>query len=381
MSVALLGEDYPGLRIHAEVAAGDLVRPGQVLFRDARRPGICFVAPIAGRVAALTLGPRRVFSSLVIDPDGQAPPDPAASPDTAGDARALLLASGLWPAFVTRPFGGPPDPDAHPDAIIVSAVPSSVCAPDPADVLHGRQAEFETGLEALTALTEPSDALVHLCLVTGSPIPVPGHARIRVHHRRAWGGWVTAGGQAARVHPMRPGGQVWTIGYQDVIAIGHLLGGGGVDPLRVVGLGTGQGATRRVTVPLGADLRALLAGGAAAPGGAHPRSGSQTHGRRATYLGRHHDEVGFAPPLMAQGGAGRQAIIPVSGLNRALPVDLPTVPLMRALSMGDAVACERLGCLDLLEEDVAPLTAMCTSGTDYGRRLRAVLDQIRKDAA
>ncbi|MEQ8365462.1 MAG: hypothetical protein RIB61_02045, partial [Roseicyclus sp.] len=52
MSVALLGEDYPGLRIHAEVAEGDLVRPGQVLFRDARRPGICFVAPIAGRVAA-----------------------------------------------------------------------------------------------------------------------------------------------------------------------------------------------------------------------------------------------------------------------------------------------------------------------------------------
>jgi Na+-transporting NADH:ubiquinone oxidoreductase subunit A len=53
---------------------------------------------------------------------------------------------------------------------------------------------------------------------------------------------------------------------------------------------------------------------------------------------------------------------------------------MRAILLGDAEACRRLGCLGLLEEDVAHLGGLCSSGTDYAHAYRAILEQLRKDA-
>ena len=69
-------------------------------------------------------------------------------------------------------------------------------------------------------------------------------------------------------------------------------------------------------------------------------------------------------------------IMPVERLENVLPIRTHAVPLMRALSIGDAETAERLGCLALVEEDVAPLNALCTSGARYGHLLRRVLDQL-----
>jgi Na+-transporting NADH:ubiquinone oxidoreductase subunit A len=49
---------------------------------------------------------------------------------------------------------------------------------------------------------------------------------------------------------------------------------------------------------------------------------------------------------------------------------------MRALSVGDWEAAAKLGCLDLLEEDVALLSYLCTSGNDYSALLRQALDDF-----
>ncbi len=68
--------------------------------------------------------------------------------------------------------------------------------------------------------------------------------------------------------------------------------------------------------------------------------------------------------------------MPRDSLDRALPSAAPAVPLMRALQLRDSQTAERLGCLDLLEDDMAVLTRSCTSGADYGRLLRRVLDDL-----
>ena len=68
MPAALVGADYPGLRIRAEVTEGDVVEAGQVLFRDRRRSDIAFVAPIRGRVSEIRYGPRRMMSEVAIEP-------------------------------------------------------------------------------------------------------------------------------------------------------------------------------------------------------------------------------------------------------------------------------------------------------------------------
>ena len=65
---------------------------------------------------------RRTLSAYVIE--GQVPQTPR-TVQPGGDIRDSLLSSGLWPAFVARPFGGPPNPDARPDAIVVTALPLS----------------------------------------------------------------------------------------------------------------------------------------------------------------------------------------------------------------------------------------------------------------
>jgi Na+-transporting NADH:ubiquinone oxidoreductase subunit A len=74
--------------------------------------------------------------------------------------------------------------------------------------------------------------------------------------------------------------------------------------------------------------------------------------------------------------AGSGAIIPVAAYDGVMPLNLLAVPLLRALATGDAETAERLGCLELAEDDMALLTHICPSGHDYGALLRRTLDEI-----
>ncbi|MEO1171500.1 MAG: NADH:ubiquinone reductase (Na(+)-transporting) subunit A, partial [Myxococcota bacterium] len=112
--VALLGHDYIGLRPRMLVGVGDAVRLGQPVFEDRTLDGVVFTAPAAGTVAAVHRGAKRAFQALVIDLGGDDATEFSAYSDTAGNAREsvtqLLLESGLWTAFRTRPFSRTPMP-------------------------------------------------------------------------------------------------------------------------------------------------------------------------------------------------------------------------------------------------------------------------------
>ncbi len=372
IAAALLGADYPNLRIRPEVQEGDSVAPGQILFRNAKHPEIAFAAPIYGRVTSIRLAARRMLSAVTLAPGdaGAAAPDDRIGPDQS--IRDYLLARGMWPVFVSRPFGGPPHPDAKAAAIVVSAVPSSRVAPDPSDVLRGRGEAFGRGLDAISELTDGS---VYLCLKDKSGIDAPALPRLQVH-RRSGHQWSSPAAQVARVAPASPGREIWTIGYQDVVAIGHLLETGRYDPVRRVALWSDT--TRpapTLNVPLGADLGQLLG----QPGPERETwSGAAPSGRVSAFLGRHHLDASLVARIRPA-PKKPEPIIPLAGLGRALPIRLPAIPLMRSLALGDAETSARLGCLHLLEDDITPLTAICTSGTDYARRLRDVLERLRSD--
>lgn len=377
--VALLGEDYPGLRIKLAVEKGNDVAIGHPLFFDAKRPAIAFVSPIQGRVSEIRFGPRRMFTAMMLDPIEHGPAPPTDPLPEGGDLRAYLLARGMWPAFVARPFGGPPDADAQPDAIVVSALSSSPMGFAPREVLMGREAEFASGLNALHSLTEGT---IHLCVEHGTVLSNPDLTRIRVHSHRATTSWRRASSQTAKVCPTGANGQVWTIGIQDVLAIGRLLDTGSYDPIRSITVRQSSARmAKTMHVSQGAKIGPLLAGAVANEPNDQLVSGTKLHGRRAVFLGRHHDTVGTTRVKPRVAPSVPQPLIPFAALNRVLPAHVQAVPLMRALSIGDAQACVKLGCLELLEEDVAPLSALCTSGTDYGRCLRDVLDELHKDAA
>jgi Na+-transporting NADH:ubiquinone oxidoreductase subunit A len=71
-------------------------------------------------------------------------------------------------------------------------------------------------------------------------------------------------------------------------------------------------------------------------------------------------------------------VIPSEALEQALGLDIPVVPLLRALSVGDVETAQRLGCLELLEEDLALPAYATGTGQDFPSLLRATLDSLEQ---
>lgn len=385
--VAILGADFPGLKIREQVEEGDLVEAGEVLFRDRKTPEIAFVAPTRGRVHSIRYAAKRMFSSLVLtcleptlsNEEGASVVAPVPKVANREALVSALADNGFWPSFVTRPFGGMPDPQSSPDAIFVTATPSSKSAPDPRTVVDGKLDAFSRALDALALMT---DGPVFLCQDTGNDLLRVDRTKVSIEKFPAKPGWGLAGTHVHRLHPVGTGQTVWTVGYQDVLAIGQFLLTGHRNFTRLVAVhGPAVSKPQMVRVTQGAKLTDIASSdGAEAPRPLRAFSGGLERGREAAFLGHYHDEVMFLQTPARSRPRHPQPIIPYAGIERALTMNLLAVPLMRALSVGDIETAQRLGCLELLEEDVAALTACCTSGMDYGQALRGALDALKEAA-
>lgn len=407
--VALLGPDYPGLRPSMAVAEGDQVCLGQPLFYDRRDERIRYTAPGAGRVTAIHRGDKRVLLAVEIELEGDEEERFATFAeeelDRLGRVQVIdnLLASGLWTALRTRPFGKAPLPDQVPDALFVTAIDTQPLAADPRLIIAERQDDFRNGLRVLRHLT---DGPLYLCLGPGPDPVVP-----RGIERVQFSGPHPAGLPGTHIHrlvPITPGRAVWHLGYQDLLAIGRLFTSGRLDPTRVIALaGPGMSRPRLVRTRLGASCADLLQGEDVA---ADQRvvAGSVLHGRAAegplAFLGRFHLQVcalprtggspprlSFLNPLRAWLPHGKtyrldgerhgtaQALFPNGRYERVMPFDLMLPYLLRALASGDAEEARALGCLELEEEDLALCSFVCPGKNDFGPMLRAVLDEIEKE--
>jgi Na+-transporting NADH:ubiquinone oxidoreductase subunit A len=425
--VALVGADWNGLKPTMLVQVGDRVLRGTPLFEDKRMPGIVHVAPAAGIVAAIHRGDMRAFQSIVIDVD------PADGADTqvafasytgrapkeleAGEVRALLVESGTWTAFRTRPFSKVPSPAAAPNAIFVTAIDTHPHAPAVDVALADRIADFHAGLLAIAKLCPGT---TYICKAAGSSVTVPAAERIVVEE---FTGPHPAGTPGLHIHlldPVHLGKSVWHIGYQDVAAIGRLVTTGKLDVERVVSLaGPGAVRPRLLRARLGASLDALTRG-ECKPGEQRVISGSVLDGRTAAgdihgYLGRHHLQISvlteghrrelfgwIAPardkfsvwgvvlghwakqrrlPLTTTTNGGKRAMVPIGAYERVMPFDLMPTFLLRALITGNVEWAEEMGCVELDEEDLALCTFVCPGKFEYGPLLRAVLTRIEKEEA
>ena len=71
--VALIGDDYVGMRPTMEVQVGDAVKLGQLLFTDKKTPGVRYTSPGAGVIEAIHRGARRDRARAVRGRDRQPP--------------------------------------------------------------------------------------------------------------------------------------------------------------------------------------------------------------------------------------------------------------------------------------------------------------------
>ncbi|MEX0791934.1 MAG: NADH:ubiquinone reductase (Na(+)-transporting) subunit A, partial [Pirellulaceae bacterium] len=164
--VALIGDDYIGMKPTMLVTEGDQVKLGQPLFEDKRNPGVIYTSPGAGTVAEVNRGAKRKFESIVIDLEGEEEetfpsfPDERLSSVERSKIQEVLVQSGLWTALRTRPYGKVPAVGSVPRSIFVTALDTNPLAADPTPLIKQQEMEFVAGLEALSTLTEGK---VYLC--------------------------------------------------------------------------------------------------------------------------------------------------------------------------------------------------------------------------
>lgn len=418
--VAIVGDDYVGMRPAMLVQEGDRVIKGQTLFEDKKNPGVMFTAPASGTVVAIHRGERRVLQSVVIQIEGDekrefARFDAADLATLSHDAvQTQLLESGLWTALRTRPYSKTPVPGTVPAAIFVTAIDTNPLSADPQPLILAERKAFDAGLTVLTRLTPGK---VHVCQASGGKLG--GHPQGQVAFNE-FAGPHPAGLVGTHIHFLEPVSltkQVWHLNYQDVIAIGKLFTTGELCAERIIAIGGPQATQPRlVRTLLGADLTALLAG-ETKEGENRIISGSVLSGRHATgpmaWLGRFHLQVsvvlegrekelfGWVLPgaekysvtrttlghflrrklfnFSTSTNGGERAMVPIGNYERVMPLDiLPTV-LLRDLLAGDTDGAQALGCLELDEEDLALCTYVCPGKYEYGPVLREVLTRIEQE--
>ncbi|GAB3110710.1 Na(+)-translocating NADH-quinone reductase subunit A [Aestuariicella hydrocarbonica] len=419
-SVAVVGADYHGMKPTMAVQVGDKVKLGQLLFTDKKTEGVRYTAPAAGTVAAINRGAKRVLQSVVIDVDGdeaesfnQYSSDQLASL-TDEQVRENLVASGLWTALRTRPYSKVPTPDSTPNSIFVTAMDTQPLAAKPELIIRERRDDFVHGLLLLSKLTRGQ---VYVCKEQGSDVLTGNNDRIS---SQEFGGVHPAGNAGTHIHHLDPVSAtktVWTVGYQDVIAIGQLFTSGKLPTERVISLAGPQvEQPRLVRTRLGASLDELTAG--QLKGGENRVvSGSVFGGRTAAgpyaFLGRYHQQIsvlaeGRDRPFLHYLRAGvnnfsslgiyisslfsgkkydfdtttngsERAMVPVGAYERIMPLDILPTHLLRSLIVGDTDMAQKLGCLELDEEDLALCTFVCPGKYEYGPILRNNLTRIEKE--
>ena len=153
-TVALVGDDYYGMKPTMEVAEGDTVKLGQTLFTDKKTEGVKYTSPGAGKVVAVNRGAKRKFESIVIELHGDDEVTFASYADEnlamldREKVQANLIDSGLWTAIRTRPFSKVPAPGTAPYAMFITAMDTNPLAVDPVAIINEKPAEFIAGLQS-----------------------------------------------------------------------------------------------------------------------------------------------------------------------------------------------------------------------------------------
>jgi Na+-transporting NADH:ubiquinone oxidoreductase subunit A len=416
--LGLVSADFVGMKPTLAVSVGDRVKLGQLLFADKKNEGVQYTSPGSGIVKAIHRGDKRKFVSMEIELQGddqvEFPAINALGELSREQVQERLVESGLWVAFRTRPFSRVAAVNTEPSSLFVTAMDTNPLAPEPELIIDRNREHFVAGLQVVSKLTRGK---TYVC--TRPDSRVPGQDLPGVEFEQFQGPH-PAGLPGTHIHYLDPVSSkktVWHIGYQDVIAIGHLFKTGRIMVDRVVAVAGPQvNSPGLFTTRLGASLDDLIIGNVS---GINNRviSGSvlsgRTSGSHTNYLGRYHTQVsvleegnhreflgwqkpGFDKfsatrvyggswlagklfPLTTSTGGSKRAMVPLGLYEKVFPLRMLPTQLLRSLLVKNTDESQLLGCLELDEEDVALCTFVCPGKYDYGTVLRENLSLIEKE--
>ncbi|MCR4922189.1 MAG: Na(+)-translocating NADH-quinone reductase subunit A [Bacteroidaceae bacterium] len=409
---ALVPDDFVGLKPKVVVKEGDVVRAGDALLQDKLHPEVKFVSPVGGTVSLVERGDRRKLLSVRVKPEeGVAPREF----DTKGDVKALLMESGLFAFFRSRPYDVVANPDDKPKAIFVSAFNSMPLAQDFEVALKGQEADFQKGITTLSKI-----APVHLGISakqTSTALTVAKDCEVTVYDGPAPAGNV--GVQINHTSPINKGEVVWTLGAEEVIFVGRLMRTGKVDLTRTIAVaGSEVKKPCYVRALVGQQIGSLLDG--QLDNSKHLRiiNGNVMTGLKTTadgFLAAHATEVNVIPEgddnaellgwimprlkefstsrtyfswlfgrkkeytLDARIKGGERHMIMSGEYDRVFPMDIYAGYLIKAIIAGDIDRQEQLGIYEVAPEDFAIAEFVDSSKLELQRIVREGLDILRKE--
>lgn len=419
-SVAILGNDYVGMKPTMLVEEGERVKLGQALFEDKKNPGVIFTSPAGGKVESINRGDRRVLQSVVIEVEQEEETEEfnrysedELDKTTSAEIRSQLIKSGSWTAFRTRPYSKIPGVEEIPNNIFISLLDTQPLSPNPEIITNLNTDNFNFGLKVLKRLV---DCPIHISTGPNSNLDLPEDDQVIKH---IFSGPHPAGLVGTQMHYISPASLSninWTIGYQDVIAIGAQFRTGKVFVERVVSLAGPQvNEPKYLKTRLGACTDEVTAGQLTQREN-RVISGSVISGREAlgpyAYLGRYHNQISVVAepnskdrefmnwltpgprkfskiPLFLSSlfpkklykfkalmNGSDRPIVPIGVYEEVLPLNFLPAMLLRNIVLMDTEKIQALGGLELDEEDLSLCSFVCPGKYDFGSLLRAGLTKI-----
>lgn len=421
-TVAIRPSDFHGMVPKMVVKEGEAVTAGKPIFHDKYNPSIKYVAPVTGTLNAIVRGEKRRILEVVIDVaenqnfESSSPIDIASM--SGEQVKELMLESGLWPFVRQRPIDVVADPNRTPKAIFISAFDSAPLAPDFDFVLHGKDKEFQAGLDAVSKLTEGK---VHLTLNGKAPADAAFTGAQGVEKNKIFGKH-PAGNVGTQIHhidPINKGEFVWVLNAQDVAIIGRFILTGKFIPKRTIALtGSEIKDPHYFDTIIGANVSDIVKGRVTSDN-VRVISGNVLTGDKIEadgHLGFYHNQITVVPEgdelkfVLTKGWLGpgfdkfsnsrlfptfllgnkkfrldtnlngeERAFVVTGELEKVFPFDILPMQLVKAAITDDIDGMENLGIYEVAPEDFALCEYVCTSKIDIQDKVRQGLDLIQSE--
>lgn len=415
---ALKPTDFHGLVPRLVVKEGSVVKAGTPLFIDKNKPEICFTSPVSGTVQAINRGERRAVLEVVVKPDTTTEYETFKVSDPLSGSReeikGTILKSGLWPAIKQRPYNLIADPDAVPKSIFIPAFDTSPLAPDYDFIIKGSESDFQTGINALSRLT---DGKVHVNV--SEKTESPAFLNVKNAQVNYFSGVHPAGNPSVHIRhidPINKGDIVWVVYPQHVVSIGRLFTQGIYDASRRIAL-TGSEVLnpRYYRIISGASVKSLVDGNVQKSDhryiSGNPLTGTKVN--HSGYIGYYDSQftvipegsysefLGWAMPgfnkysfyrlfwswlspnreykLDTNLNGGRRAFVLTGMYEKVFPFDIYPMQLLKAIIAEDIDQMERLGIYEIAEEDFALCEFIDASKTEMQVLVRKGLDLMKKE--
>lgn len=411
----LVPDAFYGVKPKIVVKEGETVKAGDALFVDKLHPEVKFASPVSGKVTLVERGERRKVLSIQVEADAEQQ-YAAFSKGVPADGKKVLealLESGLFGYMMQRPYAVTACPEDTPKAIFVSAFADMPLAADFEFVVKGQEADFQTGIDALSKI-----AKVCLGVKPGSALEGTKNAQVTVFKGKCPAGNV--GVQINHISPVNKGEVVWTLGAEEVIFVGRLFNTGKVDLTRTIAVaGSEVKAPKYVKALVGAKISDIVGDNIVTDKAVRVIDGNPLTGMKSSldgFVGAHTTEItvipegdktyellGWISPRLNEFSVSRSYLswlMPkkeytldtrVKGGHRHMifsgeydsvfPMDIYPEQLVKAIIAGDIDRMEQLGIYEVAPEDFAVAEFVDSSKVELQRIVREGLDMLRKENA